>query len=391
MKVVVATSALGMGFDKPDLGFVVHYQSPGSPIAYYQQVGRAGRALDRSRSAILLRGHEDVDIQDYFIRTAFPPRDQAEARRSTLLAATARPGEAHRDRGGGQRPPHPHRGHAQGARGRRRGRARPTAAGRARAQPWTYDAGARRRVTAQRRAEQAAMRDYAATTDCRMAFLRDQLDDPRRESVRSLRQLHGAALGRRARSHRRRRRGPVPPLGARSTIEPAPSQRVRQGRSAVEPGRALSVYGDGGWGSQVARASTATVAFSDELVDAAARLVRGWRARPGPTWVTPGAVAPTSGARRRLRPPARRRARAARSSTPSSNVRPTRPQQEMENSAQQLPQRLRRVRGAPPSPSGPVLLVDDIVDSRWTLTVVGALLRQAGCRARPPLRRWPRR
>ena len=74
VKCVVATSALGMGYDKPDLGFVVHFQGPGSPIAYYQQVGRAGRGLEEA-DAILLRGTEDRDVQDFFIKSAFPPAE----------------------------------------------------------------------------------------------------------------------------------------------------------------------------------------------------------------------------------------------------------------------------------------------------------------------------
>ena len=86
VKVVVATSALGMGYDKPDLGFVVHFQAPGSAIAYYQQVGRAGRGLERAH-AVLLRGAEDRDIQDCFIDVAFPPREQVEAVLEALRAA----------------------------------------------------------------------------------------------------------------------------------------------------------------------------------------------------------------------------------------------------------------------------------------------------------------
>ena len=104
MKALIATSALGMGFDKPDLGFVVHLGAPSSPIAYYQQVGRAGRATERAE-VILLPGHEDADIWRYFGSLAFPAEQlvrkvirelDGERPLSTaalvLLASYARPG-----------------------------------------------------------------------------------------------------------------------------------------------------------------------------------------------------------------------------------------------------------------------------------------------------------
>ena len=75
VKTLVATTALGMGFDKPDLAFVIHYQTPGSVVAYYQQVGRAGRNL-RAAYGVILSGTEETNINDYFIESAFPTRGE---------------------------------------------------------------------------------------------------------------------------------------------------------------------------------------------------------------------------------------------------------------------------------------------------------------------------
>jgi ATP-dependent DNA helicase RecQ len=381
VKVVVATSALGMGYDKPDLGFVVHYQSPGSPIAYYQQVGRAGRGLP-SAHGILLCGSEDADIQDYFIRVAFPPRPQAEAV-VALLEQAGRPLSLYeitaevnvrRTRLEAMLKILEVEGAVEkvGSRYQRT------------LKPWSYPEERVARVTAARRAEQAAMRQYAATGECRMAFLRRLLDDDGAAAcgrcdtctgTRLVADLDPGAVAA-AVGHLRAQSLVINPRKRWPYGLDEPSGKI-PAHLVLQPGRALSVYGDGGWGSVVRACKYRGEPVPDELVGAAARLIAAWGPDPAPAWVdvvpsaTSGpflldAAARLAAALGLPRLPVLRRARRGP------------PQKDMENSAQQV----RNVYGAfvvdAAVPQGPVLLVDDIIDSGWTLTVAGQALLEAG-------------
>ncbi|HET9521531.1 MAG TPA: RecQ family ATP-dependent DNA helicase [Candidatus Limnocylindrales bacterium] len=379
MKALVATVALGMGFDKPDLGFVVHFQRPGSAIAYYQQVGRAGRAVERAYG-ILLAGREDDEIADYFLRTAFPPAE----RMRELLATLEDAGSA--TLGTLQKAINLSRNQLDqalklleidGAVAKVGGRFHRTDV------PWQPDEARIARVIATRRLEQQQMRDYVTHDGCRMEYLIRLLDDP-----------EAAPCGRCANDVGRGLPREVSPDVVRDAIDflrrslrpIEPRKRwveSEAGAGAIpepnEEGIALSVYGDAGWGRDVEQGRRRGGASSDALVTAAVRAIRDqWRPDPAPEWVTAipshGRAAPTV---------AFAAAIAAQLGLPfvdcvtsSADVPP---QAEMQNSVLQLANARAKL-GVDGSAvrTGPVLLVDDLVDSRWTITVAGALLREHG-------------
>src|SRR5690348_7018431 len=164
-----------MGFDKPDLGFVVHLGAPPSPFAYYQQVGRAGRAVEHAE-VVLLPGTEDAAIWRYFASLAFPPEHQVrevlgvleEAGRPLSTAAVEPRVELRRSRLEMMLKVLD----VDGAVRRVKGGWESTGA------PWSHDAARYERIAAARVAEQQAMREYAGLSSCRLEFLRRCLDDP---------------------------------------------------------------------------------------------------------------------------------------------------------------------------------------------------------------------
>src|SRR3954452_15356450 len=284
VKAVVATSALGMGYDKPDLGYVVHYQAPSSAIAYYQQVGRAGRGVDEAH-VVLLRGHEDRRIQDFFIETAFPPRALVEQVLAALpatittLQAEVNLGKTRieallkvLDVEGAVR--------REGSEWARTG------------EPWAYDEERYARLTALRRAEQAAMFAYGEDGRCLMQALQAELDDPAAEPCGRCSVCAGARFdapvdaGLARAAHALVRSKPVVLTVRRQTPKTAdaPGKKIAP-ELQLEEGRALGRSGDGGWDPLVVR-GRGEGRFDDELVPACVDVLGRWRPEPAAEWVT---------------------------------------------------------------------------------------------------------
>ena len=403
VKALVATSALGMGFDKPDLGFVVHLGAPQSPVAYYQQIGRAGRGVERA-DVVLLPGREDRDIWAYFASLAFPPERQV---RATLesLAEAGRPLstaalEPHVDLSRGRLESMLKVLDVDGAVSR-------TAGGwAATGMPWAYDGERYERVAHERSREQQAMLAYQATDGCRMEFLRRELDDPEARPCGRCDNCTGRPWqaevprgGAEAARQRLLRPGVTVeprkmwPTGMRDLGIDDASGKIPAARVA-EAGRALGRLTDVGWGGTL-RALFAEGApdepVTTQLTDAVVQVLAAWdwARRPASVVTLPSRSRPVLVSSLGERIAAIGRLRYLGS---LGYVTPDGPGPRRHNSAQRLstvwraltvPSELRAAIAA--AGSGPVLLVDDQIDSGWTMTVATALLRDAGAAAVLPL------
>ncbi len=381
IKALCATVALGMGFDKPDIGFVIHYQRPGSLLAYYQQVGRAGRAMHEA-IAILLAGEEDDRIENRFIESAFPDaqaivdvlraldfesltREELKSKVNlshTSLESCLRCLDV------------------EGAIQRNGAVYERTSA------RWVPDIGRWRRITAQRELELQRMQEFVCTKQCLMLFVTRELDDPARARCGRCSNCAGAFGS-----------GQVP----NSLIEEAQAfldtQWIRfESHNALpagilpnrprripfdrqnELGLALTAYKSSGLGALVARGKYQDGLFGDELVQAASNAIRTtwsidetWWVVPVPSLRHPQLVLDFS---RRLA-----ETLGIDLAPALTKVRDTTEQKRMESAFRQCANVIDAFRVTPELVQpGPVLLVDDMVDSGWTLTVCGAALRKSG-------------
>ena len=390
VKAVVATSALGMGYDKPDLGFCVHVGSPSTPVAYYQQVGRAGRALAQAE-AVLLSSPADERIWEYFATASIPNADDAAKVQRVLDDGPRSLADL------------------EAATGVRRGRleallkilaidgvvAKDGTRWASTGTPYVHDTAKWDALARTRRAEADLMRQYAHGRGCLMAYLQTALDDPepapcgRCSVCTDDLPRPGAQPGQErlvaARNYLR---------GEDIVVEPRklwPSGVGRKGKIAgPAEGRAVAFADDPGWAQELlALQRVGYGSIPPELLAGAVAALGRWRtvwpARPVAVVPAP-AYSVEAGANRALSQHLGAvgklpvfdlftwHGEAAPTDVASAPV--------VAHLERSIAFDAAAARALPP---GPVLLCATTMRTGWSVTVASALLAEAGCQAVMPL------
>lgn len=387
IKCLVATVALGMGYDKADIGFVIHYQRPGNVVSYYQQIGRAGRRLDNAY-AILLNGHEDDAIQEYFINAAFPT--QTEMRDIVNILEKSENGLK--------------KGQILGMVNMQLNRlekcikylevenviSKGSDGSYFRTvNEWSPDMSKSEMVTKRRYEELQEMKQFVDLEKCYMQYIAEKLDDHSAKecgkcarcldqeifpaSVDQVKVLEAIEFlkGEFIEIEKRKQW----PAGIKTeTKNKIPDQ------FQVENGRALCAFGDAGWGKFIHDDKYLNNYFRDELVTASVDLILEWL--HGKIENMDVAYIPSLSKPELVKTFAHRVAKSL--NIPCleliDKIKTTRPQKELENSVYQCKNAFDGFSVKGNLNNRDILLIDDMVDSKWTLTVCGYLLKEKGAR-----------
>lgn len=386
VKVLVSTIALGMGYDKPDLAFVIHFQRPGSLVSYYQQIGRAGRSLDDA-IVVLLSGQEDDEILEYFINQAFPtPQEMEEtvaviessydglSKNEILTQTNISPGRLDKclkklivD-------------NVLLKMGPKYSRT---------LNPWDRQVEKSKLITEQRYSEFEEMKTFTKTDQCHMKFIAEKLDDSYASECGKCENCVGEAIIATDYSIKMvgeavgylkqgmleipiRKRWPAGIVGEKAKNIPDAERN--------QMGRILSIDGDAGWGTVVKNGKYEDGSFSDDLLEASLNLINNSEERNCIEWVSyvPSLRRPNlvkefaEKLASKLGLPIR---------TSLRKILDAPEQKSFQNSHYQCKNVYTSIEATPTYEKGPVLLVDDMFDSGWTLTVCGKLLRDQGVEA----------